>query len=351
MATQRIHKPRALTPGDTVAVVSPSWGGPSVFPHILDQGISVLQGWGLRVCEYPTARMPADMLYRHPEQRAYDLNNAFADPAIKAIFASIGGDDSLRILPYLDMPLIQRNPKIIMGYSDTTTLLTAINQLGMITLYGPSVMAGIAQLPYLPAAHRKHIHQMLFAPTAPLYYQPSSHFHDGYQPWEDHTQPNKPLEPAHFSRGWQFLQGSGTVLWKLFGGCIEVLECIKGSTYWPSTDFWYHKVLFLETSEERPSITDVARWLRGYGLQGIFDKLAALIIGRPRDYTLHEQILLDNEIIRVVRDEWCATQLPIITNFDVGHTEPQCILPLGATIHIDCQQQQIMLPEPWLTPA
>ena len=55
--TMHYRRPRALIPGDTVAVVSPSWGGPQAFPHIHDQGVAVLRGWGLRVREYPSTRM------------------------------------------------------------------------------------------------------------------------------------------------------------------------------------------------------------------------------------------------------------------------------------------------------
>jgi len=346
----QMRKPRALKPGDTVAVVSPSWGGPSVYPHIFDQGLAVLQGWGLRIREYPTARMPADVLYRHPEQRAADINHAFGDESVRAVFASIGGDDSLRILPYIDEALIRRNPKILLGFSDTTTLLSAFNQLGMITLYGPSVMAGIAQLPFLPAAHRQHVHQMLFAPSDTLVYRAASHYSDGYQPWEERSRPNRPA-PPQLSRGWQFLQGTGVVRGQLYGGCIEVLEWLKGSRYWPAADFWRNKILFLETSEEKPPISEIARWLRSYGLQGIFAQISALLVGRPYGFSLTEQLTLDNEILKVVRDEWGAKQLPIVTHFDIGHTEPQVILPLGAHLQIDCDQQQISLVEPWLLPA
>src|SRR6185436_1671657 len=99
-------KPHKLTPGDTVAIISPSWGGPSVFPHIYENGLKILrEEFCLVIKEYPTARSEADFLYHHPEVRAEDINQAFADPEVKAIIASIGGDDSVRILPYLDTEL------------------------------------------------------------------------------------------------------------------------------------------------------------------------------------------------------------------------------------------------------
>jgi muramoyltetrapeptide carboxypeptidase LdcA involved in peptidoglycan recycling len=116
-------RPARLQRGDTVAIVSPSWGGPSIFPHVYDKGLDTLRAWGLRIREYPSARASNDFLYRNPRARAQDINEAFADQAIKAIFASIGGDDSVRLLPYLDPETIAGNPKIITGYSDTRRFL------------------------------------------------------------------------------------------------------------------------------------------------------------------------------------------------------------------------------------
>src|SRR3989344_2021892 len=144
-------KPNRLQPGDTVAVVSPSWGGPSLFPNIYESGISTLKDkLGLKIKEYPTARMNTEELYKNPKIRATDINNAFADTEVKAIFSTIGGEDSVRILPFLDERIILSNPKIIMGYSDTSTLLQNLNRIGLVTFHGPSIMSGFAQAGNLP---------------------------------------------------------------------------------------------------------------------------------------------------------------------------------------------------------
>lgn len=345
--TMHYRRPRALIPGDTVAVVSPSWGGPHAFPHIYQQGLAVLRGWGLRVREYPSTLMPNAALAANPALRAADINDAFGDDSIAAVFASIGGDDSMRILPYLDAQRIGRAPKILMGYSDTTTLLTAIHMMGMVTFHGPSVMAGIAQHSSQSAATRSHVHTMLFGHHDHYTYHAATHYSNGYRDWADESQPNV-LAEQHYSRGWQFLQGRGVVTGQLFGGCIEVLEFIKGTAFWPAPGFWHGKILFLETSEEKPTILQVTRWLRNYGLMGAFHDISALLIGRPRDYTLSEQLALDAAVLRVVHTEFGVDKLPIISNFDVGHTEPQRILPLGVRAEVDCTAMTVRLIEPWL---
>ncbi len=341
------RRPRALTPGDTVAVLSPSWGGPHSFPHIFERGLATLRGWGLTIKEYPSTRMDATQLRSNTRQRVADIHDAFMDPQVAAIIASIGGDDSMLLLPHLDAALIGRHPKILLGYSDTTTLLTFAHMQGMVTFHGPSVMSGLAQLTSHPTAHRTHVHDMLFAHKSAYTYQAARHYSDGYIDWAD-SQQRIDVLPTQFSRGWQFLQGKGVHRGQLYGGCIEVLEFLKGTPYWPAPDFWYDKLFFLETSEEKPSITDITRWLRNYGLQGIFHKIAGLMFGRAKDYTLSEQIALDAAILHVVRDEFGAHDLPIVTHVDIGHTEPQWIVPLGVMAHIDCHDQKISLVEPWL---
>ena len=139
-------KPQKLNPGDKVATVSLSWGGASVFPHRYQAGIQQLQNeFGLQVIEMPNTLKPADWLSRNPKARADDLMQTFADPSIKGIFATIGGDDSIRLLPFIDFNVIRDNPKIFMGYSDTTISHLMCYKAGLVSFYGPSVLAEFAE--------------------------------------------------------------------------------------------------------------------------------------------------------------------------------------------------------------
>ena len=107
-------KPPRLKPGDTVAVLTTSWGGPHEFPAVFEAGLATLERLGLQVRELPgTRRSPAD-LRADPAGRAADLNAAFEDQTITGIISSIGGDDSARILPHLDTEVISNNPKVFM---------------------------------------------------------------------------------------------------------------------------------------------------------------------------------------------------------------------------------------------
>ena len=153
-------KPKKLQPGDKIATVSLSWGGPGVFPYRYEAGKRQLQDeFGVTVVEMPHTLSDASWLQRNPRARADDLMQAFADPSIKAIISTIGGDDSIRLLPFLDLDVIRSNPKIFMGYSDTTVTHLACLKAGLVSFYGPSIMAGFAEnggmLSYMAASVRK----------------------------------------------------------------------------------------------------------------------------------------------------------------------------------------------------
>ena len=117
-----LKKAKVLKKGDTVCTVSSSWGcaGDADLRFRYEIGKKRLEEMGLNVIEMPHTLAGSQFVYENPQARAADLNAAFANPEIKAIFSCIGGSDSVRMLPYLDWEIIRCNPKIYMGYSDST---------------------------------------------------------------------------------------------------------------------------------------------------------------------------------------------------------------------------------------
>ncbi len=337
-------RPPRLKPGDNVAVVSTSWGGPHEFPSVYRAGIAALERLGLVVREYPGTCRPAAELRADPRGRAADLNAAFADPSIAGILASIGGDDSARILPHLDPETIRKNPKVFMGYSDTATQLLFAHQLGLVTFNGPAVMAGFAQSAWFPT-FEAHVRAILFEPTPTYDFVPYPYWVDGYADW------NRTEDPAAVGElrpgdGWRFLNGHDPVRGPLVGGCIEVLEFLKGSRYWPFEEWWTGRILFLETSEDEPTVEQVRYWLFNYGVQGVFERISGLIVGRARGYSDDDKRALDDAVHSVVIEEFGAAHVAIATNMDFGHTDPQWILPLGVTAELHPGAHRFRLLEP-----
>lgn len=332
-----------LKRGDKIAVVSPSSGKASKYPNVYKEGIKSLKEiFGLTVVEYPTSRMSDNQLSDNPKLRAVDINNAFEDSSIKGIITTIGGDDSVRILPFLNKKVIQSNPKIFLGYSDATVLHVYLNQLGLITFYGPSIMAGFAQTNYLPKQFAQHINDFLFTNFEEYNYKAYPQYCDGYPDWSDKKTAGK-INPLKQNEGWHWINGASKVKGQLFGGCIEALEFIKSTDYWPTKKLWDKKILFLETSEEKPSVDQVKYMLRNYGIQGIFDQISALLFGRPIYYNNEEKGELEEAILKIVVHEFGAKKLPIITNIDFGHTDPQLIMPIGMSMEINIPKKTMKI--------
>ncbi len=134
--------PPKLSPGDRIAVLSPSFAAPAVFPAVHELAMRRLRAdFGLEPVEYPTTRR----LDAAPRDRAADLMAAFADPGIAGILATIGGDDQLTVLPFLDPELAVANPKPFAGYSDNTNLLNWLWNLGLASWHGGSTMVHLGR--------------------------------------------------------------------------------------------------------------------------------------------------------------------------------------------------------------
>jgi muramoyltetrapeptide carboxypeptidase LdcA involved in peptidoglycan recycling len=334
-------KPRLPRAGAVCGVLSPSWGGPAAFPKVFDAGLKVLTDrFGFRIREFATTRKDAGWLDAHPRDRADDFNAAFADPEVELIVSSIGGSDAVRILPFLDLDLIRRYPKPVLGYSDATAYLTWLNLNGVVTYYANAVMSGFAQIEAFSAA--VDWHAGLFAGrTPPL--EPFPAWTQGYRDWAGSADQ---VLPPEANPGFSWVQGTTATRGRLWGGCFEVLEMLKGTRYWPAEEFWDGRVLFLETSEEKPLPRQVMYWLRNYGAMGVFGRLSALWVGRPKDYTTEEAAELRRVVKGVVAQEWGAESLPIVMDLDFGHTDPRWALPLGVEVLTDPVGQRLAFLEP-----
>jgi len=288
--------------------------------------------------------MSPEQLQANPWLRVADINAAFADRSIAGIIASIGGDDSIRILPYLDREIIEANPKLIMGYSDTTTLLAFINTLGNVTFHGPAVMAGIAQAEALGPEYLEDLNTFLLSNPETYEYYPSAFYVNGYPDWgiaQNRGKINTPIP----NPGWYWLQKASCKTATVWGGCMDVLEFMKGTDFWPERVFFDDKFLLFETSEDVPTPQQVLYFLRNYETQTILNRIQGIIFGRPRDYTPQQNRELRQVVTQVVIEECGRTDIPILMDFDAGHTDPQRIVPFGIRMEIDSENSRVVLVE------
>lgn len=330
-------KPARLNQGDKVATISLSWGGAGELSHRYQAGKKQLEDtFGIEVIETKHAIKPNDWLYKNPTARAADLMTALQDPTIKAIISNIGGEESIRTLPYIDLEIIKNNPKIFLGFSDSTVTHFAFYKAGVTSFYGTSLLVGFAENNGMHDYQIADIRRSLFSNQAIGEILPNT---DGWTSERlDWFNPKNQLitRKLESCTGWRWLQGKGKNSGQLLGGCMEVLEFLKDTDFWVEPADWKGKIMFLETSEIKIPPTNFRWILRNYAASGILKNIAGLIVGRPLDNKYAKAY--DEELIKVIRGEEGLDDLPIIMGMDFGHTCPTFTLPYGVQAEIDCER-------------
>jgi muramoyltetrapeptide carboxypeptidase LdcA involved in peptidoglycan recycling len=332
-------------PGDTVAIVSPSSGLPGILPLPYELGVRRLrEDFGLAVVEYPTTRQMGST----PMARAADVHAAFADPDVTAVIASIGGDDQIKVLPYLDRDLLRANPKPFFGYSDNTNLLVFLCNAGIVGYHGGSVMAELGRPGAMHPLTEASLRAALFTSgqfelTAPEQTRTED------KPWQDpvtfETEPAS--EPAD---GWTWHNASRVVEGRSWGGNLEILSWLlmTDREILPINEY-AGRVLFLETSEEMPRAEDVYWILRNMGERGLLRQFPALLMGRAKAWSF--QVRSDAEqraeyrrdqrqaVLRALSEY--APDMLAVFDVDLGHTDPQLVIPYGGTVTVDGPARRI----------
>jgi muramoyltetrapeptide carboxypeptidase LdcA involved in peptidoglycan recycling len=311
-----------------------------VYPRAYQDGKRQLQeAFGIEVVESRHAMADIHWLAAHPEARAADLMEVLKDSSIHGIISTIGGDDSIRMLPFLDYSVIRENPKVFLGYSDSTITHFAFLKAGVTSFYGPSLMAGFDENGGLPPYMAESVRQVLFTPSPCWLIPPNS---GGWTcaswDWADEKR-NEKKRTLQRCSGWKWLQGKGQHRGHLIGGCLEVMDWLRGTPVWPELSGWRNSILFLETSEDQPSPTAVTYMLRALAATGALSEARGILYGRPYGEEAKFEAY-DGAILQVLA-ELGLNSLPLVTRMDFGHTDPKFILPIGAEAEIDCDRQQI----------
>jgi len=331
--TPQFLRPAALKMGDTLAALSLSSGFVTSVMHRYEAGRRQARaelGW--HVVPAPNALRGEEYLYRNPQARTDDLHWALEHPEIAGLLSVIGGDDSVRLLPSLDLGVIRAHPKVFLGFSDSTVTHLQFLRAGVGSFYGPALLTDLAEHGGMHPYSVQGVHQATMS-AAPFRFAPAPAWTEQHQEWLD---PALQEVPRVFtpSEGWVWLQGERVAEGHLMGGCLEVLDMLNGTPGWPEQALWQGAVLCLETSEDVPTPAQVGYWLRNFAAQGLLQSAAGLVVARPKGYTPEMVRQLYGWVKRVL---WEAGRedLPVLANVDFGHTSPQLTLPLGAQARLD----------------
>lgn len=328
--------PNALKSGDTVALISIS-GGRAGDPDMLwryESGKRRLEEiWGVHVIATPNALAGSDYLYRHPEVRAGDLMWAMQNQEVNGIICMMGGDDSYRVLPYIDLDVIKNNPKIFMGFSDITTWVAVFAKAGIRAYYGPNLLTPIAQPAALDDDTKEAITRCLFS---------AGEIGD-ILPCRKYTQiewRNVDKNDITWTQntGYKIVQGNKTVRGRIFGGCAGPLRQIMGTKFFPEPDFFRECIIMLECGSPYGSTLAGLHDLRALDAAGMFRNAAGLITGPLND---EEEGIL----VKFLKYEAGREDIPVLSNVDFVHRTPMTVIPIGAMAEIDCGRKMFRILE------
>ncbi len=331
--------------GDKVAVVSPSFAAPGAAPAVHEQAMRRLtEITGLVPVEYPTTRRVG----ASAQDRAADLNSAFRDPEIRAVLATIGGDDQITVVPHLDADAVRADPKPFLGYSDNTNILSWLWSQGVGSFYGGSTQVQIGPGPGLDACHEAALRASLLTGERLQITEPGES-EDFGKDWEDPAALTQygDREPTE---AWTWSGPRRSITGRTWGGCIEAVQWILTAGRFPADPAVLDgNILLLESSEELISAQEFGWIVRSLGERGLLEAISGVLVARPpasnfehhpdaAGRAAHRAAQRDTaiEVIeRYNRDAVVCVGIPF------GHTRPQWILPYGGTVTVDSEEQKV----------
>ena len=309
-------KPRRLEPGMTVAVIAPA--SPPSEPERVRYGIEVVESLGFKVRQGKHLWERDQYLAGSDQQRAEDVNRAFGDPDIDAIFCLRGGYGTMRTLPYLDYDLIANNPKIITGFSDITGIINPIHaRTGLVTFHGPVAEQSFSE--YTLEEYRK----VMVNPAAPVTIASPPPFEAG----EGQVEFNNRIT--------RFVGGKARG--RLVGGNLTLLAHLVGTPYEP--DF-RDRILFLEDVDEAPYRID--RMLTHLWLAGRLQQCAGIALGK---FTRSDDDGNTFTLEEVFQQRFEELGLPCIRGLMIGHVRDRASVPLGVMAELDADAGTLTLLE------
>ena len=300
LLNQKPIRPPRLKPGDTIGIAAPA--GP-FDRESFSQGLSVVESLGFRTRVCDEIFEKTGYLAGPDAMRAQLLNQLFEDPEIQGIICARGGFGSLRILPLVDFDAIRKNPKVFMGFSDITALLTSITtRSGLVSFHGPVVtsLAGASDM----------TSNTLFSAISS----------------------DRPLEvqPAHGA-----VIQAGRAQGAVTGGNLATLCHLLGT---PFQAGFKDRILLIEDRGEAPYRID--RMVSQMKLAGCFKGIVGLVLGS------FEKCGDPDGIYHIFEEHFRDVHIPILAGFDIGHGKQNTTIPFGIEAILDTDRQVLSFREP-----
>ncbi len=310
-------RPARLRPDDLVTLVAPA--SVTYDGDTLQVAVESMQALGLRVRVGEHAMDRYGYLAGRDEDRAADINAAFADDEVRGVIALRGGWGASRALPHIDFDMIAANPKVMLGYSDITTLLNALlARSNLVGFHGPN-----ATSPWSVFTTRE-MRRIVF---------------DGETPLMRNLRLRNGTLAVRRNRTWPIVPGRARG--RLVGGNLTLLSALAGSPWFPDTT---GAILFLEETNEYIYRCD--RMLTQLALNGVFDKVAGVILGGFTDCDVSPSGYGRFSLNDVFEQHLVPMGKPAFSGAMIGHIAQKRTIPLGVMAEIDAEAGTIELLEP-----
>ncbi|MCC6546496.1 LD-carboxypeptidase [Candidatus Sumerlaeota bacterium] len=306
-----IKSPHLLKSGDTIALLAPS--SPLKNEEELAGCVKFVEGLGLKVKEYPSVRLREDYLAGSDKQRAKDLNNAFGDKHVQGVFCMRGGYGAQRLLPLIDWKLAAKSRKLLLGFSDITSLIGGLaSQSNLASLHGPTPSYFLHGKPG-EAESREALRRFIFGelPKKVSYRELCG----------------SAFKPQTIRKG----KAKGV----LVGGNASVFVCFMGTKYVPKAK---SMILFLEEIGEKPYRID--RFVAHMINTGYMKNVGGVVLG---DFTDCEPTGGDQrKALEVLADCLTPLKIPVLAGLPIGHARPSYPLMMGKEVTLDATKGDLV---------
>ncbi|QGG51666.1 S66 family peptidase [Lysinibacillus pakistanensis] len=325
-----------LKKGDMIGIYSPSKPATVTAKARYERGKKRLEALGLIIRE--GSLTGKDDFYRSgtPKERAQEFNALLRDPQVKMILPTMGGTNANSMLPYLDYQAFRQNPKMLVGLSDVTAILLGMYAKTEIPVfYGPSVASTFGEFPPF-VQYTQQYFKNLFMHSLPIPYDMPVPpiWTDDRLNWLEKTS-----EKTQHPNSWITAQ-SGVAEGRLIGGNINTMYGFIGTPFFPQIK--EGDILLLEDTSK--TIAVVEKNFTMLKLHGVFDKAAAIILGKHEQY---DDLGTGRKPFEVLLEVLDGNNIPIIAEVDCCHTHPLHAIPIGLRIRVDASKKQISFLESW----
>lgn len=309
--------PNKLQKGDIVRIVAPSRSLALVSNDVREIATRRLESFGLVVTFGKHVEEKDEFISSSIASRVADLHAAFADPEVKAIFSVIGGFNCNQLLPYLDWGLIKNNPKIFIGYSDTTALQNAMLVRADLVTYSGPAYSTFGQKLYFDYT-LEYFKKCLFD-SAPFSGVPAPEWTD--DAWYLNQDDRHLMTNDGF---WVLSEGKAEGI--IIGGNLNTFELLQGTPYFPAAK---DVILFLE-EDDKSQYHHLDRQFESLLQAMPIEDIRGIVFGRFQ----RKSAITREHLETLVRIRPQLASIPIIANADFGHTSPMITFPIGGSVCI-----------------